>query len=333
LQLSGRYFDGRTSAALPAELELLAAGQLRLTAGGTTRTASLGEVQVSARIGNMQRRIEFADGASCELADNDAVDAWIAAGGRRPRLHQVYRLERRWSFALAALLALGVGSGLFALYGVPLLAKAALRGVPVSLDQTLGRGTLNALDSFYVKPTKLGAARQQELRAIFASVVNDQPQPQRFRLELRRGARLGPNALALPDGVIVLTDELADLSQNPDELRAVFAHEVGHVIRRHGMLTVLQTSGVAALMYALFGDVASTSHLVAGAPALLASARYSRTLESEADDVAFVYLRRHNIPSHVMKDLLKRVEKKLGKSATDMGYLATHPATSERDRR
>ena len=333
MQLSGRYFDGRSSAALPAELELLADGMLHLHAGGVTRTVSLVQLRVSDRIGSMQRRIFFADGASCELDDNDAVDAWLGAGGQRPRLHHVYWLERRWSFALGALIALGVCSWLFAVHGVPLLARALLPSVPRSLDQTLGRGTLKALDDFYVKPTKLGAARQRELRDIFASVVNDQPDPQRFRLLLRRGAQLGPNALALPDGTIVLTDELAELSRNPDELRAVFAHEVGHVIRRHGMLKVLETSGMAALMYALFADVASTSHLLAGAPAVLASARYSRALETEADDVAFVYLKRHNIPSHVMQDLLKRVEKKLGKSAADMGYLATHPATSERDRR
>ena len=331
--LSARYFDGRSSAALPAELELLADGVLQLRSGGTTRSANIAELRVSDRIGNMQRRIHFADGASCELDDNDAVDAWIAGAGRRPGLHDVYWLERRWPYALASLALLAVLGWLFAVYGVPLAAKVALRGIPVSLDGTLGRGTLSALDNFYVKPTQLGAARQQELRDIFASVVHDQPDPQRFRLELRRGARVGPNALALPDGVIILTDELADLSQNPDEMRAVFAHEVGHVIRRHGMLTVLQTSGLAALTYALFADVASTSHLMAGAPALLAGARYSRALEVEADDVAFVYLRRHNIPSHVMKDLLARVERKLGKSAADMGYLATHPATSARDRR
>ena len=331
--LSARYFDGRTSAALPAELELLAGGMLRLCAGALVRTAVLDELHISDRIGDMQRRIHFADGASCELDDNDAVDAWIAGAGRRPRLHGVHLIERRWSYVLASLVALAALGWLFAVYGVPLVAKVALRGLPVSLDRTLGRSTLSALDSFYVKPTQLGAARQQELRNIFASVINDQPDPQHFRLELRRGARVGPNALALPDGVIVLTDELADLSSNPDELRAVFAHEVGHVIRRHGMLTVLQTSGLAALMYALFADVASTSHLLAGAPALLASAHYSRALETEADDVAFVYLKRHNIPSHVMKDLLVRVEKQLGKSAADMGYLATHPATSARDRR
>jgi Zn-dependent protease with chaperone function len=332
LRLSGRYFDGQSSAAGVAEVQLQPEGVLRLSVGTMTRTAALADVRVSDRIGNMQRRIHFADGASLELDDNDAVDAWIAGAGARPRLHNVYWLERHWPFALGSLVALAALSWLFAVYGVPLLARVALHEVPVSLDQTLGKGTLSALDSLYTKPTGLSAARQQELREIFASVVNDQPEPQRFRLELRRGARLGPNALALPDGVIILTDELAELSQSPDELRAVFAHEVGHVVRRHGMLTVLQTSGVAALMYALFADVASTSTLVAGAPAMLATARYSRGLESEADDVAFVYLKRHNIPSHVMKDLLQRVEKKLGKSAADMGYLATHPATNQRDR-
>ena len=123
MQLSGRYFDGRSSAALPAELELLTSGMLRLSAGGAARCATLAELKVSDRIGNMQRRIHFADGASCELADNDAVDAWIAGAGRRPGLHDVYWLERRWPYALGALVLLAVFSWLFAIYGMPLLAK------------------------------------------------------------------------------------------------------------------------------------------------------------------------------------------------------------------
>jgi Zn-dependent protease with chaperone function len=184
-----------------------------------------------------------------------------------------------------------------------------------------------------VKPTALSAARQKELREIFLSVVTDQPNPEHYRLELRRGQSIGPNALALPDGVIVLTDELAELSESPDELRAVFAHEVGHVVYRHGMLTVLQTSGVGVLLFALFADVSSISHIVAGAPAVLATAKYSRSLESEADDYSFAYLKRHGISPHVMANLLTRVEKKVGMSESGMGYLATHPPTKERDRR
>jgi Zn-dependent protease with chaperone function len=332
LNIEGRYFDGRSSVAVSVRAQLLDDGELMLSAPGFARAAPLAEIEVSDRIGNMARRLEFSDGASCELLDNDAIDRWLTGAGVPPRLRLVHWLEQRWPYAIVSLLALMALSWAFIQYGVPVLARVALRQVPVSLDQNLGKGTLAALDRIYVKPTTLSAERQQQLRAIFASVVTDQPDPAHFRLELRRGGRIGPNALALPDGVIVLTDELAVLSENPDELRAVFAHEVGHVLRRHGMLTVLQSSAVGALTFALFADVASISNLMAGAPALLATAKYSRALETEADDVAFVYLRRHGIPARVMSDLLTRVEKKLGSKAPDLGYFSTHPPARERIR-
>jgi Zn-dependent protease with chaperone function len=333
MNIPGRYFDGQTSAATAVDVQLLERGALVLTAPGLSRSAEFKEVEVSERIGNMMRRIHFPDGASCELLDNDAVDAWVTRAGARPRLQYVFWLERRWPYALASLIVLTAFSWAFIQFGVPVLAKKVLALVPPGLDQTLGKGTLSALDQVYVKPTALSAARQKELHEIFSSVVADQPNPEHYRLELRRGQSIGPNALALPDGVIVLTDELAELSENPDELRAVFAHEVGHVVHRHGMLTVLQTSGIGVLLFALFADVSSISHLVAGAPAVLATAKYSRSLEREADDYSFAYLKRHGISAHVMASLLARVEKKLGTSEGGMGYLATHPPTKERDRR
>jgi Zn-dependent protease with chaperone function len=332
MSISGRYFDGQTSAALAVDVLLLEHGALRLTAPGLTRSAEFQEVAVSERIGNMMRRIRFRDGASCELLDNDAVDAWVTQAGARPRLQYVFWLERRWPYAMAALLILALFSWAFIQFGIPLLARKVLTIVPPGLDQTLGKGTLSALDKLYVKPTALSAGRQKELHEIFSSVIADQPNPEHYRLELRRGQSIGPNALALPDGVVVLTDELAELSESSDELRAVFAHEVGHVVHRHGMLTVLQTSGVGVLLFALFADVSSISHIVAGAPAVLATAKYSRALETEADDYSFAYLKRHKISTHVMAKLLTRVEKKMGVSENGMGYLATHPLTKERDR-
>lgn len=332
MDIDGRFCDGRSSAVVDVRVQLQDRGELLLTAPGFARSALVSEVRISDRIGNMIRRIHFGDGASCGLLDNDCIDQWLLNAGVRSPMSHVYWLERRWPYALASLFVLAALSWAFIQYGVPVLARIALKQVPVSVDNTLGKGTLEALDKFYVKPTTLGAERQQQLRGIFASVVGDQPDAGRYRLELRHGGRIGPNALALPDGVILLTDELAELSVNPDELRAVFAHEVGHVVHRHGMLTVLQSSAVGALMFTLFADVSTISNLVAGAPALLATAKYSRALETEADDDAFVYLRRHGIAAHVMSDLLARVEKKLGPAAADLGYFSTHPPTRKRIR-
>jgi Zn-dependent protease with chaperone function len=266
------------------------------------------------------------------VLDNNAIDDWMRRAGARPALSLVHWLEQRWGYAIAALGAVAACSWAFIVYGVPVLAAVAMRNVPVSLDQQLGQGTLDALDRFYLKPSTLDADRKQELRKVFASVAKDQPDPANYLLAFRHGGAIGPNAFALPDGVVVLTDELAALAEDSDELRAVFAHEIGHVVHRHGMQTVLQTSAISALMFTLMGDAASVSSVVAAAPAALATAKYSRKLEIEADNDAFDYMRRHGLPDDVMMKLLTRIEKEGVISGSNLGYFRTHPLSAERIR-
>ena len=74
---------------------------------------------------------------------------------------------------------------------------------------------------------------------------------------------LKANAFALPSGIVVLTDELEALAQHDDELSAVFAHEIGHVVHRHSMRMVIQHSASALLMLGLLGDVNSATSVVA----------------------------------------------------------------------
>src|SRR5437764_1298137 len=63
-----------------------------------------------------------------------------------------------------------------------------------------------------------------------------------IRLLVRNSEQLGANALALPDGTIVVTDWMVRLVQTrdnrlddagKDQLAAVLAHEVGHIEHRH----------------------------------------------------------------------------------------------------
>lgn len=47
--------------------------------------------------------------------------------------------------------------------------------------------------------------------------------------------REGPNAFALPGGFIYLTADLLDYVHSDDELAAVIAHEMGHIIHQHSI--------------------------------------------------------------------------------------------------
>ena len=77
-------------------------------------------------------------------------------------------------------------------------------------------------------------------------------------LAFRRGRDLGANAFALPDGVIVFTDELIGLLESDAEILAVFAHEYGHVVERHSLRQILQDSAIAVLSFLLIGEATDT---------------------------------------------------------------------------
>ena len=63
-----------------------------------------------------------------------------------------------------------------------------------------------------------------------------------YVLEFRKSPAVGPNAFALPGGTVVLLDELVAAAAHDDEIAAVLAHEIGHLHGRHTMRHVLQTS-------------------------------------------------------------------------------------------
>ena len=83
---------------------------------------------------------------------------------------------------------------------------------------------------------------------------------------------MGANAVALPAGIIIMTDALVELSENDEELAAVLAHEIGHVRNRHALRALLQNSVVAGSIILVTGDASSAGSIAAGIPTLLARA-------------------------------------------------------------
>ena len=155
---------------------------------------------------------------------------------------------------------------------------------------------------------------------------------QAYRLEFRKSERVGPNAFALPSGIIVLTDELVLLAQHQNELIGVLAHEICHAKNRHALRTLLQNSAVALLVASVAGDLTSHTDLSAALPKLLLEAGYSRAFEMEADQFALQYLLAHDIPPASFANILLRLEERTAHKSEGHNYLASHPMTSQRIR-
>ena len=339
--ISAIYFDSLRGTLHPVELGV---SPTAITVSGPDlakrydrRSTRLGEPFISAPC-----VLDFADGSRCEVHDAAAKTALLAAMQFKKSL--VMRWQDRWLGALAAVVVMLAALLSAWHWGIPWAADRVASYIPLEWEQRLGDEALKGLDMEMFEPSKLNPQDQAQAQAVFQKIL---PSTTRMplRLVFRRATLAGPNAFALPNGTIVVTDAMMFLvTEEDDALKAegaerfagVLAHEIGHVQGRHGLKSIVGSSIVGALSWTLFGDF---SAVVAGAPALLLRLEYSRAMETEADDFAAGLLRQRNIaPARLAElfDLLAKDYKR--KAGTDMpawmrpvtDYLSTHPATEER---
>ncbi|HEU4655753.1 MAG TPA: M48 family metallopeptidase [Steroidobacteraceae bacterium] len=332
MSLQGTFFDGKTSAAYAVEVSLFLDGSIQIRGVSIAYDSTLLDAKVSERIGSTLRRITFKDGAVVEVADNDAIDQWLSKLNALSQEHFVSSLEQRWPIAIAALVLIAIGAFAFVRFGVPAIAKRIAYNTPLSVDAAIGQGGLEAMDRAFFKPSELPADRKQEIDERFETMTSELGDEHDYRLEFRKGGPIGPNAFALPSGIVVITDELINLAQNDEEIVAVLAHEVGHVVNRHSLRMLLQNSGTAALMFGLLGDVGSISGLAASLPTVMVHMKHSRDFEREADEYSRAWLREHGIATSRFGNLLKRIEQQQGdgKRSGAFSYFSSHPSTQER---
>jgi Zn-dependent protease with chaperone function len=334
-QVSAVFFDGQTAAGKAVMLSVV--GVDLLVRGENELRWPLREVHVSERLGSTPRLLSYAGGGHCEVTDHAALERVLGQLGKRR--HWLEGMQHSLPWALAAVVLLVVAFAAAYRYLLPWGAEIIAMRVPDAMLQKMGSSTLETLDKFALQPSKLTAARQQELSAAYARL---KPMPDArlpYHLVFRRSPGMGANAFALPDGSIVLLDELVALTGNDNEILAVLAHERGHVERRHAMRMALQSSVVGLVLAWYAGDV---STLLATVPAIMMQAKYSRDMEREADEYAGQTLQLNALSPCLLANMLdklqavheaKRAEKipvgdKDKKGAMD--YLASHPATGER---
>lgn len=334
IAFAGTFFDGRSSRRHSVRVELdQEEGALVVEGDETgTRRFSLEQIEVAPRVGDTPRFIQLEGGASLEVADNDAVDRLVPdlPGGRFHLIQHVLESNRRW---IVTMLALTIGLGWAMIeYGVPYLAKRAAFAMPHEVDAMLGDGALAALDEFLFEPTTLDADVRADLERDFvAMVAKGDLETGRTKLVFRASPVMGANALALPSGIVIMTDELVRMAQDQEEVLAVLAHEIGHIRYRHSLRGVLQNTSVALMIASLTGDLASLTSLSATLPTALVQLKYSRDFEYEADDFAAELLTGMGLDPTALGDILKRMTESFGEEPLE--YFSTHPATAERMKR
>jgi Zn-dependent protease with chaperone function len=142
-----------------------------------------------------------------------------------------------------------------------------------------------------------------------------------------------PNAFALPGGRIVVFAGLLRLCPSADALAGVLAHEIAHVEQRHGLKHLLRTLGVLYFAGCVVGggveEFASAETIGELASGLLVL-KHSRDHEREADAIALQKLRRAGRAAAGLHEFFVQCEQRAPDGMTGLGWLSTHPLTSER---
>lgn len=248
-------------------------------------------------------------------------------------------LERNW---LTVVIALALVPGFVWLTinkAIPGMSEAAVPLIPDIVISTLSQQTLEILDSTYLDDTQLDTEQQQAVRQQWHQVLNQLSLPgDQFHLKFRSFSA-GPNAFALPDGTVIVTDQIVALTNdNPDVLTSVLLHEIGHVHHQHGMKLLTQSVATSVLFAMIFGDIEGIGEVLLGTGGALMQSSFSRNMESEADHYAFQQLTALGMSPELFAEAMERLSQSYKEDESDthsdkpewFDYFSSHPNSQER---
>ncbi|MGC1523578.1 MAG: M48 family metallopeptidase [Steroidobacteraceae bacterium] len=321
--VGANYYDGRSTRVRVVNLSVV--GEDLIIAGEDVDVrVPFAKVVVDERLGRAPRRLRLEDGAFCEVRDLDALDTLLSA--TRHRDGWVDRMQRRLPLVLFSLVACVALVAAGYKWALPWAAAKGAQNLPPAIGKTLSVQTLKVLDGKILLPSKISPEKQQALGAQFHALRLPEGGTADSVLLFRNSPQLGANAFTLPDGTVIVLDDLITIIDDDPQTLAVLAHELGHARRRHGLQLLLRSSAVGAFWTFYIGDI---SNLLAAAPAALLQAKYSQDLEREADDYGAAVLMHNGMSPALLADALKKISASRPGSSGG-GYLSSHPSTDER---
>lgn len=235
-----------------------------------------------------------------------------------------FRLATRAIGALAAFLVI-----LFVL--LPQMANTLAGLIPAEREAQLGKATVRQIEMVFGGSGGIARCETPEALAIWNALAERFVDRAAYDAPLTVIVLDDPmvNAFAAPGGHIVFFRGMIDAAQSPDELAAVMAHEVGHVVARDPTRLMLRSVGSVGLLGLLLGDFAGGGLIVILADQLLDSS-YSREAELQADAYAFERMVAEGIDPGALGDLFGRLRDRHGDVDGLVSHIVTHPSLSER---
>ncbi|MDP4239625.1 MAG: M48 family metallopeptidase [Bacteroidota bacterium] len=319
----GQYFDGISSK--PQEIELwldkthaelrfdLPANQTNHWAIGETSFENIGDT--------LEIRCSNHPLALIKVTDNDFAAEFIAylkTKGRISFYQRAVKLESKAHVVLAVLI-LGIVAAVY-LAVIPWGAEKAVKLIPHRYDISMGRKLYkqylngNSIDTAKTKALN-SFARQLRLRntqKLYFTVINSPT----------------VNALALPDGNVIVFTGLINILNNYDELAGLIGHEVSHINNRHSMKMLCRNLSGRLFISAALSDVNGITTVIGNNVQELQSLSYSRQFERQADEEGTDLMIDNGINPKGMTELFTRLQS--SENVAVPVFISSHPITTDR---
>ena len=149
------------------------------------------------------------------------------------------------------------------------------------------------------------------------------------------------NAFSIPGGYVYVHTGILNLVQSEDELAAVMAHEVAHVVARHGLRNLKSAKraqvgvGIASILGSILTRGGMGGRAIGTGAQLLAAGqltKHSRDFEREADYLGLYNMNRAGYNPTGMVSIFDKLGRANSSKSNMGGIFASHPDAKERVR-
>jgi predicted Zn-dependent protease len=322
-----------------------ATGQLELSGGRLRFESKDGQVELpldglTLRWGGNNREqifIEHAAQPDWSIYTSDKGILNEAAFTVIPGLDQQIKSMRRRRTAPIGLIVAAAVLGLALLVSLIVffaskdrLVRSLAFRIPIASEIELGNSLFEQIkrDGRIVSDAQLEAQLKTAVSRLLPAVANGG-----YTFQFHLLDDTNANAFAIPGGNVVVHTGLLRMSERPEEIAGVLAHEIAHVTQKHGFRKIIDSAGLYLLIRTLVGDTGGLASVVADGSKFLLQQKYSRNFEQEADDVGWQYLIEAKVDPRGLIEFFKKLRTVEGRAGQIPAFLGTHPATEERIKR
>lgn len=251
---------------------------------------------------------------------------------RAKRLNKRAKTVRRGRLTTWALAAVGsVALIIFVL--VPLMADQLAEYLPPAGEKALGDATFEQIRGALDETGFAGVATCEapEGRAALDKIETRITAQLDLETPLTVHVLNHPmvNAFALPGGYVVFFRGLIEEAGSPEEVAAVFAHEVGHVVARDPTRIALRSAGSIGVLGLLLGDFAGGAVVLFMTERII-QADYTQEAEGAADAFAHRILLAADLPPSAIATFFERLAEQGERDAGVLEHFMSHPALGDR---